>query len=138
MMILEERLKIGERVSWVCATLPSFALALMGFTGFLGFMRITGVAVMVVPALRAEKKSMPDRRTMRRDGYTGLRHSGLSRRRIWSYRNNGDGLIFPQILDSDAYQELQYAHFNWTKLLGAAWSRFFPDAAKYESYTSFL
>lgn len=54
--IINDMLKVGDRISWLIATLPSLILALCGFSGFMDLMRTAGgliaivVAVMVVPA----------------------------------------------------------------------------------------
>lgn len=61
--IVQERLKWGERLSWLLATLPSFFIAVAGFTNFLGFMRIAGggiavlVAVLMIPAFRVSRNA---------------------------------------------------------------------------------
>ena len=57
-VIVKERVAMGDRTSWLIATLPSLLLALSGLTGFMGFMRIVGgamavlVALLIIPALR--------------------------------------------------------------------------------------
>jgi amino acid permease len=61
--ILGERLKLQSRLAWLLATLPSFLIAVIGFTGFLGFMRLAGggiailVAVLVIPAYALSRKA---------------------------------------------------------------------------------
>jgi len=61
-VIVKERLSLGDRISWLFATLPTLLLAVTGVTGFLGFMRIVGgamavlVAILIVPAFRISKK----------------------------------------------------------------------------------
>ncbi|MBU2510329.1 hypothetical protein KJ966_03290 [bacterium] len=61
-VILKERLGIGDRFAWLLATLPTLVVALTGLTDFMGFMRITaGVAgivviLMVIPTLRGIRK----------------------------------------------------------------------------------
>jgi len=60
-LILQERLGWGYRKSWLSATFPSIVIALIGVTGFLGFMKIAGgamavlVAILIVPALRKSR-----------------------------------------------------------------------------------
>lgn len=62
-VIVKERLKWSDRMSWIIATLPSFLIAIIGFSNFLGFMRLAGggiavlIAVLMVPAFRASRKS---------------------------------------------------------------------------------
>ncbi len=64
--VIEERLNWKYRFSWLAATLPTLLLALPGFTGFLGFMRIAGgaiavlVALLIIPALRASRRLIPE------------------------------------------------------------------------------
>jgi amino acid permease len=64
-VVLQERLGWGEKLSWAVATLPSLVVALIGFTDFLGFLRLTGgliavlVAVIMVPAYLSTKKHGP-------------------------------------------------------------------------------
>lgn len=61
-VIVRDRLNWSERASWLAATLPTLAIALLGMTTFLELMRLVGggVAVMVslllVPAYRASRK----------------------------------------------------------------------------------
>lgn len=61
--IVKERLKWSDRMSWLLATVPSLLIALIGFSDFLGFMRIAGggiavlVAVLMVPAFRVSRKA---------------------------------------------------------------------------------
>ena len=61
--ILVDRLKINFRLACLAATLPSFLIAVIGFTGFLGFMRLAGggiailVAVLVIPAYRLDRNA---------------------------------------------------------------------------------
>ena len=56
--IVEEQLRLGPKLAWVAATVPSLLLALLNFAGFMEFMRLAGglisiiIAVMVVPAYR--------------------------------------------------------------------------------------
>lgn len=60
--ILKERMKWGDRLSWLIATLPTFFIVVTGFLDFLGFMRLASgviallVAISVVPALRSVRK----------------------------------------------------------------------------------
>lgn len=64
-VVLQERLGWGEKSSWAVSTLPSLVVALVGFTDFLGFLRLTGgliavlVAVIMVPAYLSTKKRGP-------------------------------------------------------------------------------
>ncbi len=61
-VILQERLGIGNRIAWLLATLPTLLVSLAGLTDFMGFMRYTaGVAgivviLMVIPTLRGIRK----------------------------------------------------------------------------------
>ncbi len=61
--IVRERLRWGDRPAWLMATLPSFLIAIIGFSDFLGFMRLAGggiavlVAVLMVPAFRSARKA---------------------------------------------------------------------------------
>ncbi len=61
-VVLRERLKTGEKTSWLFATLPTFLIVITRFTDFLGFMGIAGsaiallVAILVVPTLRGARK----------------------------------------------------------------------------------
>lgn len=60
--ILQERLKLGDKISWLVATLPTFIIVITRFSDFLGFMRIAGgaiallVAILTVPLLRSIRK----------------------------------------------------------------------------------
>jgi len=60
--ILKQRLKWGERVSWLAATLPTFLIVILGVSDFLGFMRLAGgaiallVAILVVPVLNGARR----------------------------------------------------------------------------------
>jgi amino acid permease len=60
--ILKERLKWGDRLSWLIATLPTLLIVVTGSLDFLDFMRLAGgviallVAISVVPALRNIRK----------------------------------------------------------------------------------
>ena len=60
--IVNETTKIGSKLSWLIATLPSLILALLNLGNFMGFMRTAGglisiiIAVMVVPAFINSKK----------------------------------------------------------------------------------
>jgi hypothetical protein len=49
--IVRERLHVGIVPAWLIATLPNIALALIGFTGFLGFVRLAGGAIALLVAL---------------------------------------------------------------------------------------
>ena len=66
--IVQERLRLGTVPAWLVATLPNIALALTGFTGFLGFVRLAGgaiallVALLLVPAYQQYRKSVPGQR----------------------------------------------------------------------------
>lgn len=54
--IVQEQTKWDSRLCWLIATLPSLILALLGFAGFMEFMRMAGglisiiIAIMIVPA----------------------------------------------------------------------------------------
>ena len=71
--IVRETLKLGDKLSWLIATLPSLLLALVNPGGFMGIMRTAGglisivIAVMIVPAFINSKKS---------GGESILRHNG--------------------------------------------------------------
>lgn len=62
--IVEEQTKLGTRICWILATLPSLLLTLFQLGGFMEFMRLAGgliaiiVAVMVVPAYRNARKEV--------------------------------------------------------------------------------
>ncbi|MDJ0762198.1 MAG: aromatic amino acid transport family protein [Myxococcota bacterium] len=64
-VIIRERLKLKDRVSWLIATAPTVLVAISGLTGFLGFMKIAGgavavmVAILVVPAWRRSRQVVP-------------------------------------------------------------------------------
>jgi amino acid permease len=49
--IVRERLGLGRVPAWLLSTLPNIALALTGFTGFLGFVRLAGGAIALLVAL---------------------------------------------------------------------------------------
>ncbi len=72
--IVDDMLKLGSRLSWLLATLPSMILALLGLSGFMELMRTAGgliaivVAVMVVPAYHNARKEQ---------GNALLKRSGL-------------------------------------------------------------
>ncbi|MCQ2419636.1 MAG: hypothetical protein MJ118_00720 [Clostridia bacterium] len=61
--IVQETVKLNEKLSWLIATLPSLILALVNLSGFMGIMRTAGglisiiIAVMIVPAFINSKKS---------------------------------------------------------------------------------
>lgn len=61
--ILVDRLNISFAIACLIATLPSFLIAVIGFTGFLGFMRLAGgaiailIAVLVIPTYRLDRKA---------------------------------------------------------------------------------
>ncbi len=61
-VILKERLKWSDKLSWLVATLPTLLVVVTGVLDFLGFMRLAGgaiallVAILVVPVLRAVRK----------------------------------------------------------------------------------
>jgi len=60
--IIKDRLKCGDRLSWLMATLPTLLIVITGFLDFIGFMRLAGgviallVGISVVPALRSVRK----------------------------------------------------------------------------------
>jgi amino acid permease len=62
--IVRERLSVGRVPAWLLATAPNIALALIGFTGFLGFVRLAGgaiallVALLLVPAYQQYRLSV--------------------------------------------------------------------------------
>ncbi len=61
-VIVKERLKWGDRTSWLVATLPTYLIVITGITDFLGFMRLAGgaialiVAILIIPTYRSVKK----------------------------------------------------------------------------------
>lgn len=61
-VIVKERLKWGDRSSWLIATFPTFLIVITGVTDFLGFMRLAGgaialiVAILIIPTYRAVLK----------------------------------------------------------------------------------
>jgi len=61
-VIVKERLKWGDRSSWLLATIPSLAIAVTNVTDFMGFMRITGgaiallIAILIIPLYHNTKK----------------------------------------------------------------------------------
>lgn len=61
-VVVEERLKTSQRVSWLIATLPSLVLILVSSQGFLGYMTMASgsiallVAFMIVPLLNASRR----------------------------------------------------------------------------------
>ncbi len=63
--IVNDMLKIGDKWSWVLATLPSFIIALLGLGDFMDLMRTAGgliaiiIAVMIVPAYRNARREVP-------------------------------------------------------------------------------
>ena len=62
--IIDDMLKVGDKLSWLIATLPSIIVALLGFGGFMDLMRTAGgliaiiVAVMVIPAYANARKEV--------------------------------------------------------------------------------
>lgn len=63
--IVKDMLHLGDRISWLIATIPSFLLVMFNLAGFMELMRTAGgliaiiVAVMIVPAFRNAKKDVP-------------------------------------------------------------------------------
>lgn len=63
--IVEEQTKLGSRLCWILATLPSLLLTMLNLGSFMSFLRMAGgiigiiVAVMVVPAYRNARKDVP-------------------------------------------------------------------------------
>ena len=63
--IIKAQTKIGTRISWLLATLPTLLLTLLGQGGFMEFMRIAGglnailIAVLIVPTFRGADKEGP-------------------------------------------------------------------------------
>lgn len=63
--IVDEQFSLGTKVCWIIATLPSLILAMLGFAGFMEFMRLAGgvigiiVAIMIVPAYRNARREVP-------------------------------------------------------------------------------
>lgn len=61
-VVFNERLKLGDKPSWLFATLPTLVIVLARFTDFIGFMGIAGsaiallVAILVVPTMRGARK----------------------------------------------------------------------------------
>jgi amino acid permease len=62
-VIVKERLKWGDRLSWLVATLPTFLIVITGVTDFMGFMRLAGgaialiVAILIIPTYRGILKN---------------------------------------------------------------------------------
>jgi len=62
-VVVEERLKTSQRLSWLSATLPSFVLVLLSTQGFLDYMTMASgaiallVAFMVVPLLNSSQRN---------------------------------------------------------------------------------
>jgi len=62
-VVVEERLKTSQRLSWLTATLPSFVLVLLSTQGFLDYMTMASgaiallVAFMVVPLLNCSRRN---------------------------------------------------------------------------------
>ena len=65
-VIVQQRVGLGEKSSWLLATLPTLVIAISGLMNFLGFMRTAGgaiaimVAIMIIPALRICRKEKSD------------------------------------------------------------------------------
>ena len=61
-VVLRERMQWPEKLCWAVSTLPCLLVALIGFTDFLGFLRLTGgfiailAAIIMVPAYLGSKK----------------------------------------------------------------------------------
>lgn len=62
-VVVEERVKISQRISWLTATLPSFVLVLLSTQGFLDYMTMASGAIallmafMVVPLLNSSQRN---------------------------------------------------------------------------------
>jgi len=62
-VVVEERVKISQRKSWLTATLPSFVLVLLSTQGFLDYMTMASGAIallmafMVVPLLNSSRRN---------------------------------------------------------------------------------
>ncbi len=62
-VVVKERMKTSQRLSWMSATLPSFVLVLLSTQGFLDYMTMASgalallVAFMVVPLLNSSKRN---------------------------------------------------------------------------------
>ncbi len=76
--IVEEQFpKLGSRLSWVFATIPSLVLSLLVANGFLDFLELAAgaiailVAIMVVPTFRRARREIPDKDIMGSFGGTG-------------------------------------------------------------------
>lgn len=60
--IIKDQLKLNEKICWLGATVPSLILSIMGFAGFMEFIRIAGgaiavmIAVLLVPIYRISRK----------------------------------------------------------------------------------
>jgi amino acid permease len=65
--IIKAQTKIGTRISWILATLPTLLLTLLGQGGFIEFMRIAGglnailIAVLIIPTFHGADKEGPTR-----------------------------------------------------------------------------
>ena len=61
--IIKDRVKIRSGTACLIATLPSFLIAVIGFAGFLDFMRLAGgaigvlIAILVIPTYRLDRKA---------------------------------------------------------------------------------
>jgi amino acid permease len=62
-VVVEERVKTSQRISWLTATLPSFVLVLLSKQGFLDYMTMASgaiallVAFMVIPLLNSSRRN---------------------------------------------------------------------------------
>lgn len=60
--IIKEQLKLNEKICWLAATVPSLILSILGFAGFMEFIRMAGgaiavmIAVLLVPIYRKSRK----------------------------------------------------------------------------------
>ncbi len=63
--IVEQQLKLNNRLCWLIATAPSFILGILPFGGFMGFLKIAAgaigiiVAAMFIPTYRRAKNEIP-------------------------------------------------------------------------------
>ncbi|MEW6266556.1 MAG: aromatic amino acid transport family protein [Thermodesulfobacteriota bacterium] len=85
-VILQERLKWNNKLAWLAATLPSFLMALTGYTDFLGYLRLTGGLVAVLVALTL----VP--------AYSIIRGRGVKKNPAWSLGSLGSWPVLGLVL----------------------------------------
>jgi amino acid permease len=76
-VVVQERVGWDQRLCWLLATLPTFAIVVTGVSDFLGFIRIAGgaiavlVSVMLVPLLNSVRKFGPVKEPAWKMGFWG-------------------------------------------------------------------